>query len=350
MLLKKNILAQVSLSILLTAGACREPQPLRPEEQIQESQKIAFGYALGGITHHLQVVDADGSNLTAVPCRGIPANTVYSPDGRYLYFPSERSVLFRYDLIKLDMDSLNFIVLVEDVESIPIDISDDGNWLAIVMKSGSELKIFTLSVASTDLKQLSQDFAREADFLDPKISPDGNRILFMSDMARATDSTSWGIFTMDFYDGGNITYLAEGFYPQYTPDGNRILYIVNDMLYIMNADGTDLHRIYDSPIFYRDMPTISSDGQWVIVQDKNNENELTSINLNDLSTRQLTSSKTNYYEEYPTFTPDGRGVLYSVKDSTGSRLEMINIDSGEITEIISFEAGTIYRPVALPIR
>ncbi len=76
---------------------------------------------------------------------------------------------------------------------------------------------------------------------------------------------NWNIYVMDD-DGSNITLLTnEGgvWAPQWSPDGTSIVFTRGASLWLMNADGTDIRRILDSPQFTDETyPSFSPDGKY----------------------------------------------------------------------------------------
>ncbi|HUR91920.1 MAG TPA: hypothetical protein VMY38_04540 [Gemmatimonadaceae bacterium] len=108
-------------------------------------------------------------------------------------------------------------------------------------------------------RNTAKDFA-------PKWSPDGSRILFLSD--RVTDSKGAGtyeIFVMNS-DGSAVTQLTTNDVletsPSWSPDGTKILYATTgsaSKVFVMNADGSGVAQLTNNP--YADsLPQWSPDG------------------------------------------------------------------------------------------
>jgi len=107
----------------------------------------------------------------------------------------------------------------------------------------------------------------------PSLSPDGKKILFMSDRKWEPDNKvddNWDIFIMDV-DGGNVKNLTGNlkpdFMPSWSPDGTMIVFCSEHSnfghIWVMNAEGTRFLRITSKPFGYS-WPSWSPDGKKII--------------------------------------------------------------------------------------
>lgn len=136
--------------------------------------------------------------------------------------------------------------------------SPDGTrivFLRDTYTSPEQYSIFTIAADGSDLQRVTPQGMEVGD---PDWSPDGSLIVFQSP-PEANQGGEQNIFTIH-PDGTGLTQLtahlsseADGkqgtFHPSWSPDGSQIVFIHNPGtngvgdLWVMNADGTDLHLL-----------------------------------------------------------------------------------------------------------
>jgi TolB protein len=163
----------------------------------------------------------------------------------------------------------------------------------------------------------------------PALSPDGNQVIFVSNMSGVHD-----IYEMDL-NTGNIDKLTSGLgdptSPRISPDGNLIAFanVKNKItsLYVMNRDGSYIHAIYNGgglrPAWSPDGSQLSfyneSDGQiYIIDKDGNNPYAITSSK--EFGAGTSWSSDGNYLAFYQGSSPDRQ--LY-LMDTRGSNIKKV---------------------------
>ena len=242
--------------------------------------RIAYwGLHEGSGQRDVWTIDAAGGDAKPVT-QGIHVdwNPVWSPDGAYLYFVSDRAGnmnLWRVpidqttgetvgrpqqvttdvsswsDYLSISSDGKRIAYLSEsrtghvqkvtfdpETEAIvnqPVwvtrgssqvrscDPSPDSQWLACGMTGGQE-DIFLLTSEGTDRRQVTND--RHKDRY-PRWSPDGQRLAFFSDR-----SGSWEIWTVE-RDGSRLRQLTDtpghsASHPVWSPDGRKMVYQFTD--------------------------------------------------------------------------------------------------------------------------
>jgi serine/threonine protein kinase/WD40 repeat protein len=144
-----------------------------------------------------------------------------SRDGRHMVFATNSSRSF-VEQAALDpttgLASGPPSVVYQGARSIlSCDISPDGAWLALWASSPAE-DLLVIRPDGTELRQLTNDLARDRT---PNWSPDGSRILFASD--RSGKYEAWTI-RPDGSELTQVTHLADRpvLHPFWSPDGRKI--------------------------------------------------------------------------------------------------------------------------------
>ena len=146
-------------------------------------------------------------------------------------------------------------------------------------------------------------------------------LVFQSDLRSADNPDSRNhLFTIDLATGG-IRQLSSGrnhhdSNPRWSPDGKRIAFKSsrsgNWDAYVMDADGTNVTRITDSPANDHD-PVWMPDGHSVIISsDRDSREDLYRVWLADRRVERLTHHTVGR-AIMPSVSPDGRSVAYAAQ-------------------------------------
>ncbi len=220
-----------------------------------DGMKIAYGDDTGDADGEIFVMDADGTNLVQLTNNDISEGNLiqWSPDGQKISF-----LAFTYD----PGNSTSRIVIIDA----------DGSNRKTISPSG---------VSDTS----------------PRWSPDGSRIVFVSD-----SNAGYDLFTVQ-PDGKNrvqLTTSGGAYDPAWSPDGTRIAYVVhkdqNHEIRSLNVDGSGdiLLYAYQGPSSMGGYPMWSPDGSMVAfagVDKDSYGNDAQNIYVVDVSTgvvKQLT--------------------------------------------------------------
>lgn len=147
---------------------------------------------------------------------------------------------------------------------------EGGGKIAFVSERDGNLEIYVMNPDGTEQTNLTN---HPADDSQPRWSPDGERIAFLSDRTgdyaadpTHTDSRHEYLFVMDA-DGSNVIQLTDGeatpFGYDWSPDSTKIAYTLfpSGELWIMNADGGSPRKVGDVPGYFIDW---SPDGAHVL--------------------------------------------------------------------------------------
>ena len=186
-------------------------------------------------------MDPSGTDLTRLTS-GQDYRPKWSPDGTRIVFQRIHGI--RSELWVMDADGSNASAL--GIEGFQPAWSPDGGRIVFGCGRGNpRTEICTANADGTDLQQLTHD--READFL-PAWSPDGTTILYTHGFPRSD------LYLMGA-DGSDPTRLTRNrawdVAEDWSPDGSTILFRSRRHaswdLYTIHADGSELRRVTDGP-------------------------------------------------------------------------------------------------------
>ena len=185
----------------------------------------------------------------------------------------------------------------------------------------------------------------------PSWSPDGKRIAFMSD--RDGPDLHFDIYVMDA-DGGNEQKLTENpntdRQPSWSPDGKRIAFSsvrpeehFSHEIYVMDADGGNTQRLTEN--LKTDLfPAWSPDGtQIAFASDRKADFENFEIYVMDAdggNQRRLTENRE--FDWQPSWSPDGERIVFSSKRDGNSEIYVMNADGANPQNLTNNPHGDWY--------
>lgn len=214
-----------------------------------DGRKIAFASDRDGLSR-IFVMNADGSNQQRL------TNTDYeeilptwSPDGKRIFFQIEfkgkNSVLCSVNFDGSDFRQISDGSVGYDY----INISPNGQ---TIVCNDSKLNVYTMMVNGNDPKWICKDGALR---MIPRYSPDGKKLVYGLLIGTPPNhKTELGIINIDGTNDRLITNNnSVNEFACWSPDGKKIAFQTcrdgNFEIYVMNADGSEQHRLTNDPGF-----------------------------------------------------------------------------------------------------
>ena len=203
-----------------------------------------------------------------------------------------------------------------------VDISPDGKTIIFDMMGD----LYTMPTEGGKATQITRGLAFDQH---PRYSPDGKKILFVSDKSGAENL--WYIDT-DRKDTVQLTKETNQNFPSadWTPDGNYIVYAKGrrvNKLYMIHKDGGSGTQLIDEPASLKTIdPAISADGQHIYYSFRNGSWNYNAqlpqyqIGVYDRKTARTSSLTTRYGSAFtPVLSKDGKWLVYGTRyeDKTG---------------------------------
>jgi Tol biopolymer transport system component len=266
-------------------------RPYRDLAWSPDKKQIAF--ATGSrVFSDIYVMNPDGSGRQRLTNdERVERWIVWSPNSQYLAFLSydekgeekqiyvmERSgLIIRHFLAQGDLDWGQ-----------PFSWSPDSKQIVFASQRNLNLELYAVDIASGQERQLTLTQAREHN---PRWSPDGENILFVS------DSYLYGreIYKMSS-DGRNIQSIFSSktiwaYSPMWSPDGQRIAFIGDHdhSLYIMDSDGKHVRQLITTDDFITNFEW-SPDNTFILFGSAAGRTSYSVINLDGSDLRKLTNT------------------------------------------------------------
>lgn len=159
-------------------------------------------------------------------------NPALSPDGRWVAFEMTGNSSRGLGLLEVDGDGrIDTLIPVANMEHAYTPCwSPDGKSIAFSWwRRGGRRDIFILDVASRQLTQVTDDRAYD---LEPRWSPDGKLLYFVSDRTGVYNLYAWDFAARRLYQATNV--VNGVFDPAISPDGSSVVFVG------FRADGYDL--------------------------------------------------------------------------------------------------------------
>jgi Tol biopolymer transport system component len=209
------------------------------------------------------------------------------------------------------------------------------------VRNGRNHDIFTMDLDGANQTRLTTNPAYDDQ---PKWSPDGNKIVFMSNR-----DGNFEIYSMNA-DGSNQTRLtnnpaADGF-PAWSPDGDKIAFVSGDLrnpatfeIYVMNADGSNRTKLTNDSLI-DGVPAWSPDGTKIVFMSGGpslfdpNSFEIFVMNADGSNRTRLTNN--TVADGQPSYSPDGTKILFASGDAmnpNGIEIYLMNANGSNRTQL-----------------
>lgn len=215
-----------------------------------------------------------------------------------------------------------------------LDVSPDGSTIVFDLLGD----LYTLPIAGGTASPLTRGMAMDGQ---PRFSPDGKRVLFVSDR-----DGGWNLWTisLDKKDTVQVSRGKQNRYesPEWTPDGKYVVVSRNSKMHLFHADGGSGQRLIPAPpqgtpdvlrqmgaAFGRDDRYLwyaQRRGGWIY----NTPMSDYQLYVYDRSTGETSVRSNRYGSAFrPTLSPDGRWMVYGTRDLDKTSLRIRDLDTGD---------------------
>ena len=258
--------------------------------------RISYVAKSGANQYRLEVADADGEDTRVALTSNEPIiSPAGSPDGTkiaYVSFENKKAVVIVQNLVN---SQRTVVANYKGTNSAPA-WSPDGSKLAVALTRGGALaQVYVLDADGSNLRRLTNTSGIDTE---PKFSADGQTVYFTSDRS-----------------GG----------PQ---------------IYRMPVGGGDAQRVTFAGD-YNISPRLSSDGKTLAyISRRGGRFQLYAIDLATNQEQRLTDGSN---DESPSFSPNGKYLMYAPDGGKRGSLAVVSID-GRVKYSLSIKAGEIREP------
>lgn len=233
--------------------------------------------------------------------------------------------------------------------------SPDGAKIVYTSDRGGDgnLDVWTMNPDGTGQSRITTSPAGD---LDPALSPDGTKVVFVRGLFSPSGPPVFDIYSVNLNGTGetNLTQSdANETEPAVSPDGSKIAFEReleggNHDIFIMNTDGTEEKQLTDTPA-HEGHPNFSPDGTKIVFDDNFHAEEpsvrgfIYTMNTDGSGRAQLTTREDRH--GLAAFSPDGTRISFTASEDIWT----MNADGSNQVQVTSHPAPDIqssWQPIA----
>jgi len=185
---------------------------------------------------------------------------------------------------------------------------------------------------------------------DPAWSPNGRELTFRGYYGLGDGAYDLYAVTANGCHLTRLTHRINGTSSSWSPDGRRIVFSVPLGLYVINKDGTGLHKLMPSVSRYAygvDTPawSISNRIAYARYIPSQHRSEIYQVNPDGSGNTPLTHGPPGFGQ--PSWSPDGKSIAFVAKIGSNSGIDVATAD-GRRTHRVSPPSWTSYSPTWTP--
>ena len=325
-----------------------------------EDGRIAFE-ASDYPAQSIWTIAKDGSDARLV-AGNLARDPSFSRSGRRLVFVRHFNVLEA----RADGSQAHRLTASDVEDNFSPTYSPRGDLIAYIrgMEGGEDAgygRLYVVRPDGTEKRRLTADRASNGI---PRISPNGKQVILPSD--ESPGSYEYDLHSIDTDDGDRRRLTnprhASDFSVRFSPDGRRVLFVrakvgddgneVARDLYLMDRDGSHVRRLTTSPDEYESDPSFSPDGRRILFETEPEDapfydaGDIVSMKTDGSDRRRLARSPDGEFD--PHYSPSGDLVVYARWHGEQADLHVVRADGTRRRRLTATAGVSEYPSAWLP--